>query len=175
VRTGHDVQGIFLVRRDSAVHSLADLKGKTIMMAQPLSIVYQMAKEQLRRQGLVGGQNITIADTRTHNNALNAPMRGEADASVTGALLWQGADAETRAAMRQIDVTEKAPGFILMAHQRLSAPQFKTVKAALMEFQRTPAGKEFFKATGFEAFLAIDDRTMKRMDPYTRILPAQPR
>jgi phosphonate transport system substrate-binding protein len=52
-KTGYQVHGIFLARKDSGIRSLADLKGKTIMLAQPISIIYQMGVQELIRNGLV--------------------------------------------------------------------------------------------------------------------------
>ncbi len=59
------------------------------MIAQRVSIIYQMAEHLLREKGLVPGESVTIVETRTHNNAMHAPLRGEADTSVTGTLLWR--------------------------------------------------------------------------------------
>jgi len=70
VQTDHTVQGIFLARKDSGILTIKDLKGKTVMIAQKVSVVYQMAEHTLRENGLVAGESVTIVETRTHNNAM---------------------------------------------------------------------------------------------------------
>lgn len=170
VKTGHEVQGIFLVRRDSGIRSLADLRGKSVMIAQPISVIYQMAVDHLQRNGLVPGKDITLVTTRTHNNALYAPARRESDASVTGVLLWVNAEESIRSELVAISETRSVPGFMLMANKRLSPKLVRQVQTLLLAFEKTPEGQAYFKATDLKNFSRIDDKTMKSMDPFTRIL-----
>lgn len=168
--TGHQVQGVFLVRRDSGLRRLQDLRGKTIMIAQPISIIHQLALAHLESNGLVPGRDVSIVDTRTHNNALYAPARGEADASVTGILLWINAEPWLREVQVEIDRTSAVPGFLLMAHKRLDRDLVQTLRRSLLEFGSTPEGAAYFRNTGLKEFRPVDDNTMKSLDPYTRIL-----
>lgn len=172
-KTGHQVYGVFLTRKDSGIHRLADLKGKTIMMAQPISIVYQMGVEELRKNGLEPGKDVTIVGSLTHNNALYAPLRHESDASVTGLVLWNNAEPDVRAGLVEIGKTPGVPGFMLMAHKRLTTAQLKRIQAAVFSFQKTKEGKAYLAATEFKQFEKIDDKSMKRLDPYTRVLIEQ--
>ena len=176
VQTSHTVQGFFLARKDSDIHKIEDLKGKKVMIAQKVSIVYQMAEHTLREHGLVPGESVTIIDTRTHNNATHAPLRGEADASVTGKLLWYVLDDEQKAQLQVIGTTEEAPGFLIMAHPRLARQDIEKIKKLLLEFHLKPGSESYFTTNGYEKFQPVDDRVMKGLDPYTRILlkPASP-
>jgi len=172
-KTAHEVHGVFLTRKDSGIRSLADLKGKTIMMAQPISIVYQMGVEELRQYGLVPGKDITVIGSRTHNNALYAPARRESDASVTGLALWKNAEPDVRAQLVEIGQTDGAPGFMLMANKRLPAALIKRIQSAVFDMHKTNEGKSYFDVTEFKYFEKIDDKAMKKLDPYTRVLTEQ--
>ena len=176
VQTSHTVQGFFLARKDSGIHKIKDLKGKTVMIAQKVSIVYQMAEHTLRENGLVAGESVTIIETRTHNNAMLAPLRGEADASVTGKLLWYVLDDKQKEQMRVIGATGEAPGFLVMAHPRLAAQDIEKIKKLLLDFHRVPGSESYFTTNGYEEFQPVDDRAMKGLDPYTQIFlkPAVP-
>jgi len=176
VQTSHTVQGFFLARKDSGIHKIKDLKGKTVMIAQKVSIVYQMAEHTLRENGLVPGESVTIIDTRTHNNAIHAPLRGEADASVTGKLLWYVLDDKQKEQLQIIGTTEEAPGFLVMAHPRLAAQDIEKIKKLLLDFHTVPGSESYFTANGFEKFQPVDDRAMKGLDPYIQIFlkPASP-
>lgn len=175
-QTRHVVQGIFLARKDSNIHRIEDLRGKNVMIAQKISIIYQMAEHTLREKGLVPGESVTIVETRTHNNAMHAPLRGEADASVTGTLLWRVLKDDQKDQMRVIGTTEEAPGFMLMANPRLSNRDIAKIKKLLLDFHRVPGSEAYFSTTGYEKFDLIDDKVMKKLDPYTRVLtnPAAP-
>lgn len=175
-QTRHVVQGIFLARKDSNIHRIEDLRGKNLMIAQKVSIIYQMAEHTLREKGLVPGESVTIVETRTHNNAMHAPLRGEADASVTGTLLWRVLKDDQKDQMRVIGTTEEAPGFMLMANPRLSNRDIAKIKKLLLDFHRMPGSEAYFSTTGYEKFDLIDDKVMKKLDSYTRVLtnPAAP-
>lgn len=176
VQTSHTVQGFFLARKDSDIHTIKDLRGKTVMIAQKVSIVYQMAEHTLRENGLVPGESVTIVDTRTHNNAMQAPLRGEADASVTGKLLWYVLDDAQKDQLRVIGTTQEAPGFLVMAHRRLTARETKEIRKLLLDFNLKPDSKSYFTTNGFDKFQPVDDRAMKGLDPYIQIFlkPAGP-
>ena len=164
------IQGIFLTRKDSGIYRLADLRGKTVMIAQRVSLLYQMAEQQLRKNGLVPGESVTILETRTHNNAMLAPLRGEADVSVTGALLWRVLGEEKKGQMRVIGVTDEAPGIVLMANPQLASEDVRMIRKILLEYHKTAGGAAYFATTGFEKFQEIDDKLMKTLDPYMGIL-----
>lgn len=170
VQTGHVVQGVFLTRKDSNIQKIEDLKGKTVMIAQRVSIIYQMAEQTLRENGLIPGESVTIIETRTHNNAMYAPLRGEADASVTGTLLWQVLQEEQKDQMRVIGTTEEAPGFLVMANKRLSPKDIEKIKDLLFNYHLVAGSEPYFSTTGFKKFHKIDDKVMKSLDPYTKIL-----
>lgn len=169
-KTGHEVQGIFLVAADSDIKRIKDLKGKTVMIAQPISVVYQLAEETLRKQGLIHGKTVTVLETRTHNNALAAPTRKEADAAVTGQGLWAQATPEVKAQLREIGATPAVPGFMLMAHKRLPSKQISQIKQILLGFDKTPEGKAYFDKTFILRFEPINSKVMRSLDPYTKIL-----
>ncbi len=78
--------------------------------------------------------------------------------------------------MRVIGTTEEAPGFMLMANPRLSNQDIAKIKKLLLDFHRVPGSEAYFSTTGYEKFDLIDDRVMKKLDPYTRVLtnPAGP-
>lgn len=173
-QTRHVVQGIFLTRKASPIQRIEDLKGKRVMVAQQVSIIYQMSEQLLREKGLVPGESVTIIETRTHNNAMQAPLRGEADASVTGTLLWRVLGEEQKGQLRVIGTTEEAPGFMLMANPRLSPQDIAILRNVLLEFHRVAGSEPYFATTGYERFDPIDDRIMKKLDPYTRVLLTQP-
>jgi len=175
-QTGHTVQSIFLTRKDSGIEKIEDLRGKRVMIAQKISIIYQMSEQLLREKGLVPGESVTLVETRTHNNAMHAPLRGEADASVTGTLLWRVLEDEQKKQLRVIGTTQEMPGFMLMAHRRLAATDVAKIRGLLLDFHKVPGSETYFATTGYERFKLIDERVMRAMDPFTAILtrPAGP-
>lgn len=171
--TGHHVEGLFLARKDSTINSLADLKDKKVMVAQRISVIFQMVQYTLAQEGFIDGQNISIIETKTHNNALYAPLRDEADVSVTGILLWETLGQEYKEQLKVIGSTSSVPGFIILSHPLLPAKMQKKLQKAIFAFENTPEGKAYFENTRFKGFHPIDNKTMKSIDPYTKIFIGQ--
>ena len=136
VGSEHRVQGVFLASNRSTIFTLADLKGKTITLPSPMSIVYQLGMHELRKAGLEPGKNITIVVTKTHNNAMYAPARNESDASLTGILMWEKIGVEYWDKLRVIGNTEKAPGFFFLSHKRVGDKERVIVRDSLLSFSR---------------------------------------
>jgi len=161
--TTHNVQGVYLVRPDSTIKSIADLKGKSITIAEPTSIVYRLAERQLRDDyGLINGKNINIVITRTHNNAMYAVIKGESDAAVTGINLYLGLVKREGPVVKKIGETPKVPGFMLMARPGLSKQLVTEMNQAAKAFSSTEAGHKYI----FKGYKDIDDKTMKALDAY---------
>ena len=169
VHTMHEVQGVYLVHKDSAIRKLTDLRGKTITLVGRAAIITQMVEQQLNELGLKVGQDVEFRITRTHNNAMYAPLRGESEASVTGILLFNKIGTAERDKVRVIGTTPLAPGFMVMAHPRIDAAQRDKLKQALLDFKDTPSGKEYMNITGFKYFDPVTDDEMAFLDPFIKI------
>lgn len=167
--TAHHVVAVFLARNDSGIRSLSDLRGKTIVIAEPTSIVAQLALATLRRAGIEPGKDIIIRASSAHNNALSAPARREADASVTGIVLWQKAEPQIRDHLVEIGTSEPAPGFIVLANPRMPEGQVDRLRAALLGFADTAEGRAYFNSTGFKGLMRVSPSVLKEMDPYIKV------
>jgi phosphonate transport system substrate-binding protein len=167
--TMHEVQGIYLVKKSSDIHRLTDLEGKTITLVGRSAIITQMAEQQLKKLGLVVGKDVTFRFTKTHNNAMYAPLRDESDASVTGILLWRKIGDEDRDKVRVIGKTPVAIGFQVMASSQVSDQDFQLIQKALLDFHKSTRGKEYMEKTGFKYFELVDEQEKKALDPFIQI------
>lgn len=167
VGSAHNIQGLFLANSASNIQSLSDLKGKSITMPTPMSIVYQMGLRELRNAGLQPGKDVTILLAKTHNNAMYAPARNESDAALTGHLMWAKLGAEYLDRLRVIGTTAEAPGFFFMANKRLPAAQSSAVREFLLNLADDPTAKEYFEISGFKAFILVNEKVRKSMAAYT--------
>lgn len=170
-RTLHEVQGVFLVPKDSPLRSIEDLRGKRVMIAEPKSVVFMLGKETLSRHGLILGRDVTWVEARAHNNAMFGPLRGEADAAVTGIMLWKSVYLERNKELREIDVTERVPGFVVLASSRMPADLVGKLREALIAYRDSPEGKaDAFIIKAFKGFGPVADADMARLDDYVKPL-----
>ena len=173
LRTRSKVQGIYLVNKNSGIERLEQLKDKKIMIAQRVSVLFKLSEKQLKDHGLLDGKNISIMETRTHNNAMWAPLRGEADAAVTGARLFNSLDHEYKDRLKIIAKTPPVPGLMIMAHPRVPADRVETFQQAGLHFIETPIGQKYFIDTGLRGFALINDTVMQSLDGYLNIETVQ--
>jgi phosphonate transport system substrate-binding protein len=166
---GSRVQGVFLVKKDSAINSLDDLKNKKIMVVQRTAVIYQLAQQTLAAKGLRNGENITLIETKTHNNAVYAPLRDEADAAVGNHTLWQVLVPEYKDQLKVIGQTNSVPGVIILTHPNVPSKTQHKIQEALINFGKTAEGEAYFKTTAIAGFLPVTAAAMKELDPYITI------
>jgi phosphonate transport system substrate-binding protein len=167
--TRYRVHGYVIVPAESPVRSLADLRGKRVAMPPRDAMVHLLALESLRAAGLEPGRDVTLREYDSNENALAAPVRGDAEAGATGHLVWQKSGLRERT--RSVAHTASVPGFMLMAHPRVPAALVEKWRAAAIGFGATPQGKDSLAASGHQAWLPIDDAAMGSLDRYLRHLP----
>lgn len=160
--TSHLIQGVFVTPSDSGIDSLAGLRDKTITMAAPESIIFQMARKALYDRGLVDGKTMRLQVTSTHNNALYACVRRESDACLTGQKIWKALDDTAKRALRIVAWTDQAPGFTLMANPHLNEATIRNARKAVFEFSQSRVGADYL----FDEFEPITDVVMQELDPY---------
>ena len=162
--TKHNVQGVYMVKSDSSIQNISELKSKRLTIAAPTSIVYRLAEHQLREEyGLENGKNIEIIPTGNHNNAIYAVIRGESEAAVTGINLYRGLIKTRGPIIRKIGETKKIAGFMFMANRDVSPQRVQQLKDAALDFGTTDTGKKYL----FHGFKEISDKTMRLLDAYT--------
>jgi phosphonate transport system substrate-binding protein len=169
-QTGYSLVVVALARKDGPIAALTDLKGRKLAIGARLSMTYQIIDQALHKQGLTLGRDVEFVDTASFSNVLEALIRHEADAGATSSRLWDSASPEKHEVLREIYRAAPVPGFLLLAHPRVGATALKRIERAVLDFNKTPAGKTFFEITRHVDFRPVDAATMKRIDPFTAIL-----
>lgn len=171
-QTGYPIVVVALTKQESAIKSLDNLRDHTLAVGAKMSMTYQIMNQALGNSGLKLGKNVNFVDTASFSNVLEAILRGEADAGATGTLLWDSAPAEQRDQLREIFRSQAVPGFLLLGHPRNGNATLKKLQHALYNFDKTPAGKNYFSKTRQIDFRPLNTMTLKRIDPFTAVFDA---
>lgn len=171
-QSGNPILVVALVKKDSPIKSLDDLRDRKLAVGAKMSMTYQVMKEALDKKGLELGKNVSFIDTAGFSNVLQAVLRGEADAGATATLLWDNAPVEQRAQLQELYRAQPVPGFFLLAHRRSGEATLNKLQKTLIDFAKTPVGKTYFAKTGQIDFRPIDAATLKRIDPFTAVFDA---
>jgi phosphonate transport system substrate-binding protein len=168
-QSGNPIVVVALVKKDSPVKTLDDLRGRGLAIGAKMSMTYQIMNQALGKSGLELGKNVRFIDTATFSNVLEAILRNEADAGATATALWDKTPAEQRTQFRELYRAAPVPGFFVLAHPRNGEAILNKLQKALMNFDKTPTGKTYFDKTGQIDFRPLDTATMNRIDPFTTV------
>lgn len=174
VQSGQKLIPVILVRKDSAIHEVSDLRGKTLAVGNRHSVTCLLAEEALIGQELAPGKDFNIVETATFSNVEQSVFLGEVDAGATASLhwdSWQYANHEQYDQLREIfRAKPAAPSFLVMVNPRMNRTTVNRLTASLLSYHETPEGRDFFRKSQFESFLPLDEATMKNIDPYVHVL-----
>jgi len=165
VMTANNIQGYYIVRKNSKLKTLSDLKGKKIAMASPLTIVHQIAVDDFKKLGLVNGENMTISVIKNHMNSIFSVLKGFNDAALTGVKLWKRLPQKYKKDLRLLAKSSKTSGFFIMGNSRLDDSLIQKIQTSLLKFHTSTDGKNYL----FKGFKKIDKKTSQSMDKYISV------
>ncbi|MEN8141156.1 MAG: phosphate/phosphite/phosphonate ABC transporter substrate-binding protein [Thermodesulfobacteriota bacterium] len=175
VMSSQQTATLLLVRKDSGIETIEDLKGGKMAVGNWRSVTYQMAEKALAEKGLTMGEDVKVVETATFSNVVQAVFLGEVTVGATPTLLWDKwihVNEEQQQQLREIYRAEKPapPSFLVMAPPGSDQEMIRRLRQSLLAFNDTPAGKEFFQKSQYESFLPPDQAAMELIDPYIHVL-----
>ncbi len=171
VRVKRELRGIIVVRRDSGIASVADLRGKTVGAPDELAIVAMLGEQLLRAQGLEPGKDVDVHHYTSFNSAMLAVHGGKASAALTAPTALAQMAPEVRDNLREIATTDAVPHVMYLAHPQVPPQEVRQLRELLMDFEKQqPAGVEFFKQTGFVGLEPPTAEQLRTLDPYVAML-----
>jgi len=161
-----DSRAVFVAREDAGLTTLEHLSGYRVAMPPEVAIIHQVAVHQLRKHGLRPGANVSVIAKKSHDAALFAVLRGEADAAAIGLPTWRRYDLPGKDSLRVIAQSEPVPGFAILVHPKLPASIAEDIRKALYRFESTPGGSAYFDKTGLEGIRAVSKQDLEQIDRY---------
>jgi len=167
--------GQFIVRKDSGINSVADLKGKSFARPDPLSTSgWIIPMLTMKAAGVDTDKDLTrVIDAGSHDAVVAAVFNGDADAGATYV------DARTRVEktfptvmedLVVIAVTADIPNDGVQFHPSVSQEMRDTIVNALLEIVATEEGKDALKTAYQWNDLAVHDDSF--YDPFRQVLQA---
>ena len=160
-----DLQSGFVVRTDSAIKTLDDLRGKRIGLSSRLSISSIGGVKWLHDNGLKLGKDYQLIERATHGAAIAGVAVGEFDAALTTFTPLKQIPEDVRAKIRVLPIDAHAPHLMTLAHTRLGAPTLERVRQALRTFPDSPGGHAFFEETGYQGYVDVTPADVLALKP----------
>ncbi len=162
-----DIKGMIAVALDRPLNNIAALKGQTLVLSNPQSLVTLRGMAWLAERGLLAGRDFQTINTPTDDSAGSVLVRGDAIAAMLSGGEYRATPEAVRARIQILTVFAEVPGFVVLANPSLPAALVQTLREQLLNFAgNSEEGRTFFKNTGFSAMRDIAPGLMETMDPY---------
>ncbi len=160
------VRGLLVVKANSAFHSEASLRGRTIATADALAVTVLAMQAELATLGLKPGVDYQSSDAGTHINAVMQVVNGRADAAMLGLHPYHLLPAELRPQLRVLAETPPLSSLMYLTHPRLRDAEAQAIRRALLDFAATPGGQAFLQRGGHGSFTPVEGNELQAFRPY---------
>lgn len=139
VRDDLPLEGILVVSRDSPVHDVKELEGKTLAIPSPNAIGASL----LMRADLYNIFHVSMVplNVKTHSSVYLNVATGAADAGGGVQKTFGEQDPNIRNALRILYTTRSIPSHPVSAHPRVPKPVREAIRKALLEMAKKPEGQ----------------------------------
>jgi len=165
--------GIIFVRADSPIHSLQDLKGRTVAFADPASTSgYLLPRALLEKEGV-------FSQLRGWRNAgsptvvVKAVENGSEDAGAAYENVFEVAyrdQPEKAKIMRVIAQTEEIPNGIYVARGNMPPDEVEKLRKAFLDMNEDPEGRAAMLAAPNDKMVPADDKLFDSVRETAKIL-----
>jgi phosphonate transport system substrate-binding protein len=178
-------RGIILVRRDSGIEQVSQLKGKKVSFPAPTALAGTMMPQwYLQQHGLKVGRDIESLYVGSQESSIMNVYFGNVAAGATWPPPWKTLSEERPELERELKVlwvTEPLPNNGVLVSERVPGEHVLTVARTLFELNKHARGKEILQRMAMTGFVPADETTyapvqrfLKRFDSEVRPLEALP-
>lgn len=148
------LKGIIVVRRDSPIGDIAQLKGETLAFPGPAAFAATLLPQaQLHKLGIP----VAAKYVSSHDSVYLAVARGVYAGGGGIPRTFENMDAATR---EQLRILWRTPGYTphaIAIHPRVAGKVAGSLQAALLSMVDDPQGAALLKSIGFNALVAASD------------------
>ena len=173
LRANRNLAGVLLVRKDSAIHNIDQLRGKTVVTPDSIAIVSLLGVELLKRNGLIAGKDVIIQNLPSHNAAVVTLQNGAVDAAVVSQTAFLQMTPEQRAGLTVIAQTAEVPHVMYLANAKVSTVDALAFVNLLQQFvEHTVEGRQFIENLGYQGLRAPTEQELRSLDSFLDVLKA---
>ncbi|MEZ5584699.1 MAG: phosphate/phosphite/phosphonate ABC transporter substrate-binding protein [Candidatus Competibacteraceae bacterium] len=148
------IQGILVVRKDSAYRQLEDLRGQTLVFPSPAAFAASvLPRASLAKQGIA----FKAKYVASHDSVYLAVAKGLYTAGGGIVRTLAAVEPAVRDQLRVLWQTEQYTPHAIAAHPRLPQAFIERVQQALVMLDQIPAGRDWLTALNFKGFVAARD------------------
>lgn len=163
-----NIRALLITAQARPLRGAAELRGRTLVLSNPQSLVSMRGMQWLAEQGLLPERDFRTVSTPTDDSVGNVVLRGDAAAALLSGGEFRAMPAAVQSQLQVLSTFAEVPGFIVMASPRLGAADVRRLREQLLQFGAgSEEAKAFFAATGFNALLELPTGLMESLDAYS--------
>jgi len=158
------IPGLIVTLATRPLTGVAELRGRTVAMTNPQSLVALKFIHWLRAQGIEVGRDVTPTHARNEDSLAQLLGTQETRAAVMSQGEFNAIRPEIRETLAVWQVFIRVPGFLVLLGPRVAEAEAAPLLAALGRFPGSPRGAEFFAATGFRGIRPVTPADLAELD-----------
>lgn len=165
-------RGVILVRRDSSIHDLEDLRGKTISFPAPTALAAALMPQYfLHHHGIDVNRDIKSLYSGSHDSTIMNVYLGNAAAGAVWLPLWQAFIKNNPVVASQLEVrwqTDTLPNNGLVVRDDVPDAVAAEVRDILLSMHKNKEGRAILAQIGVSHFDPADDKTYDPVSEFVR-------
>lgn len=165
-RYNTELKPVFVVLKNSPYAQVKDLKNKKISMSNYLSVSSIGGIKTLIDEGFKNNKDFKLINSNSHTSAIMSVVLGDVDAAITTHTpIKQLTDETIKSKIKTFESDFAMPHLFTLANPKLSVSKTQSLKKALLKFEQSLVGKEFFTTTGYKGYTQITKKDLDAIKP----------
>jgi len=161
------IKGMVVCASAKPMRTVAELRGQTLALSNPQSLVTLRGMQWLAEGGLQRDKDFKTLNTPTDDSVGSVVVRGDAIAAMLSGGEYRVIPDAVKAQLQVLTTFAEVAGFVVLANPRISAAEARAIKDHLHNFAAgSDEGKAFFASTGFTGMREPAAGMMESMDQY---------
>jgi phosphonate transport system substrate-binding protein len=152
------LSAIIIVRSDSPIASLDDLRGKVLALPPKVAAVSHMIKSHLNKNGLVPGRDVSVLHRKSFSSCMHHVLIDEADACGTALPALRFFTEKMKTKMKIIDSTATIPSAVFVVHKDIPDAHREKLLSVIVGFSETRTGQTLLEKGKLQRFRPISDQ-----------------
>jgi len=158
------IPGLIVTSTARPMGDASQLRGLTVAMTNPQSLVALKFIQWLRGEGLEVGRDVTAAHARNEDSLAQLLATGQARAAVMSRGEFIAIRPDIRETLTIWREFIRVPGFLVLLGRDTSEADAARITTALARFPQSEAGRAFFAATGFNGVRPVTPADLAELD-----------
>lgn len=158
------IPGCLVMWKDRPVRDAAELRGKTLALSNPQSLVALRGFAWLEARGLMRERDYRTIHARNDESLAQLLSTGEAPLAMMSRGELNAVHADLRGMLAELTEFTRVPGFVLLAARALAGGEGRALRDAVFALPQSDDGREFMRRAGVQAVRALAQAEMAALD-----------